>query len=160
VSNSPRTLPSALVCSSEGSYAGNATQVFSAVTCLDRTDSKDLAHYASEAGSSSAKAPTWGPYMAWSTLQCGYWPAAANNGPKRITASGSGPILALGTTRDPATPYKWAQSLASELQNGHLVTFDGDGHTAYMRSNSCVDNAVDSFLLKGVVPPSSLRCAT
>jgi len=79
-------------------------------------------------------APTWGPYLAWSTLQCGFWPAASNNAPMKITAPGSGPIVVLGTTRDPATPYKWAQSLASQLQNGHLVTFDGDGLTAYMRS--------------------------
>jgi hypothetical protein len=64
----------------------------------------------------------------------------------------------VGTTRDPATPYKWAQGLAAELQNGHLITYNGDGHTAYMRSNSCIDDAVDSYLVKGVVPKRGLRC--
>jgi len=66
--------------------------------------------------------------------------------------------VVVGTTRDPATPYQWAQGLASDLENGHLITFDGDGHTAYTRSNSCVDDAVDAYLLKGVVPPPGLRC--
>ena len=144
--------------SRQGAYTSNLMQVIYAVNCLDRTDSKDLTHYESEARSLSAKAPTWGSFLAWSTVPCGFWPVPANNAPKKITATGSGPIVVVGTTRDPATPYKWAQGLASELENGHLITFDGDGHTAYTRSNSCVNNAVDAYLLKGAVPAAGLRC--
>ena len=143
---------------SKGAYAGNLMQVIYAVNCLDRSDSRDLAHFESESRSLSAQAPTWGPFLAWSTVPCGYWSVPANNAPKKITAAGSGPIVVVGTTRDPATPYKWAQGLAAELQNGHLITFDGDGHTAYTRSNPCVDNAVDAYLLKGRVPPAGLKC--
>jgi hypothetical protein len=144
--------------SGKGTYDSNLMQVIYAVNCLDRSDTPDLTHYVSEARSLSAKAPTWGPFLAWSTMPCGYWPTAANNAPKKITAAGSGPIVVVGTTRDPATPYKWAQGLASGLESGHLITFNGDGHTAYTRSNSCVDGAVDAYLLKGRVPPDGLRC--
>jgi len=144
--------------SDRGIYNDNLMQVLNAVNCLDRSDSKDLAHYESEARSLSAQAPTWGPLLAWGSIPCGYWPVPANNAPKKITAADSGPIVVVGTTRDPATPYRWAQGLASELENGHLITFNGDGHTAYTRSNSCVDNAVDAYLLKGAVPPAGLKC--
>lgn len=144
--------------SSQGSYTGNLMQVIYAVNCLDRSESRELAHFESEVRSLGAKAPTWGPFLAWSTMPCGYWPAPANNAPKVVRASGSGPIVVVGTTRDPATPYKWAQGLASGLENGYLITFDGDGHTAYTRSNSCVNDAVDAYLLKARVPTAGLRC--
>jgi len=144
--------------SDRGTYEDNLMQAIYPVNCLDRSDSKDLAHYESDARTLSASAPTWGAFLAWGSLPCGYWSVPANNVPKKISAAGSGPILVVGTTRDPATPYKWAQALASELENGHLITFNGDGHTAYTRSNSCVNDAVDAFLLKGRVPPDGLEC--
>jgi hypothetical protein len=141
-----------------GTYPSNLMQVIYAVNCLDRSDSKLLTHYEAEASSLAATAPTWGPFLAWSSVPCGYWPVPAKGAPKAITAAGSGPIVVVGTTRDPATPYRWAQGLAAELENGHLLTYVGDGHTAYMRLNPCIDDAVDAYLVKGDVPPPGLRC--
>jgi len=142
---------------SAGTYPGNLMQVIYAVNCLDRPDTRDLGHYQSEARSLAVKAPTWGPFLAWSSVPCGYWPVPGA-APRKVTATGSGPIVVVGTTRDPATPYKWAQGLAADLENGHLITHDGDGHTAYMRNDECVDDAVDAYLVKGAVPRPGLRC--
>ncbi len=64
----------------------------------------------------------------------------------------------IGTTRDPATPYAWAKSLAEQLDSGVLVSRDGDGHTGYNRGNACVDDAVHAYLLEGTVPDDGLSC--
>jgi predicted alpha/beta hydrolase family esterase len=78
--------------------------------------------------------------------------------PHRIAAPGADPILVVGTTRDPATPYAWAEALASQLDSGVLVTRDGDGHTGYNAGNECTSAAVESYLIEGVVPAEGLSC--
>jgi hypothetical protein len=79
--------------------------------------------------------------------------------PHTIRAAGADPIVVVGTTRDPATPYAWARSLAGQLASGRLVTYDGDGHTAYGRHNDCVDSAVNRYLVEGQPPAAGLRCS-
>ncbi|UJH70492.1 alpha/beta hydrolase [Ornithinimicrobium sp. INDO-MA30-4] len=66
--------------------------------------------------------------------------------------------MVVGTTGDPATPYDWAVKLADTLDSGVLLTYEGEGHTAYGRSNSCIDDAIDGFLIDDVVPEDGLTC--
>lgn len=146
-----------------GGYADNMQEAFYAITCLDKGESPDLGERQAEAERVSKVAPTFGSVLVWSSLPCGYWPrpaSAPQGAPAKVAATGSGPIVVVGTTRDPATPYEWAQRLADQLDNGVLLSFDGDGHTAYLRSgaNSCIDKAVDAWFLKGTVPQDGLRC--
>lgn len=141
-----------------GTYSGNLIEALYAVNCLDRPDTDSLADHEQAAEASEAKAPTWGPNLVWSSLACGYWPVKAANPPAKITAEGSDLIVVVGTTRDPATPYEWAVMLDEQLANSTLITFDGDGHTAYTRSNSCVDDAINDYLVKGTAPQADLRC--
>ncbi|HET7475032.1 MAG TPA: alpha/beta hydrolase [Dermatophilaceae bacterium] len=142
----------------KGRYQGNLLQVIYAVNCLDRAVSPDPPAFAAEAARLQALAPTWGRLLAWGSAVCSVWPVPATGKPQRIDAAGSGPIVVVGTTRDPATPYSAAVRLADELAQGRLVTYDGDGHTAYRRSNACVDRAVDGFLLTETLPAEGLRC--
>ncbi|WP_316522737.1 alpha/beta hydrolase [Kitasatospora brasiliensis] len=102
--------------------------------------------------------PHFGRDMAWMALACTYWPVPATGAAHTIRAAGAAPIVVIGTTRDPATPYAWAQSLAGQLESGRLLTFDGDGHTAYGRHSGCVDDAVNRFLLTGEAPEQGKRC--
>jgi pimeloyl-ACP methyl ester carboxylesterase len=79
-----------------------------------------------------------------------------------LTAKGSAPILVIGTTGDPATPYAMAQHVAKLLQNGHLITYHGNGHTAYNKdttpADECVNTAVDNFFVHGTVPKTDPQC--
>jgi hypothetical protein len=64
----------------------------------------------------------------------------------------------IGTTGDPATPYESAEALASQLESGVLLTREGDGHTAYLSGNTCIQRAVDKYLVDGTVPKKGTRC--
>ncbi|MGW2375557.1 MULTISPECIES: alpha/beta hydrolase [Kitasatospora] len=102
--------------------------------------------------------PHFGRDMAWMALTCAYWPVRATGAAHTIRATGAAPIVVVGTTRDPATPYAWARSLAGQLESGRLLTYDGDGHTAYGRRSTCVDDAVNRYLLTGEAPEQGQRC--
>ncbi|MGB7818847.1 MAG: alpha/beta hydrolase [Ornithinibacter sp.] len=141
-----------------GGYSGNIMEVIYAVNCLDKPESADVAEHEQLADEAEAKAPTWGPFLMWSSLPCGFWPVEATSTPETISASGADPIVVIGTTRDPATPYEWAVRLRDQLDDAALISYDGDGHTAYTRSNSCVDDAVDAYFIDGTVPQDGLRC--
>ena len=64
----------------------------------------------------------------------------------------------IGTKYDPATPYQWAQTLHKTLSNSVLLTWEGDGHTAYGKAGSCLNDPVDKYLLTGKVPQDGLVC--
>ncbi|MDX3235545.1 alpha/beta hydrolase [Streptomyces sp. ME03-5709C] len=102
--------------------------------------------------------PQFGAFYNEDLSTCAHWPARPTQLPRRVTARGAPPILVVGTTRDPATPYDQARSLASQLDSGRLLTWDGDGHTAYQRGSRCVDTAVDDYLLHGLLPPTGAVC--
>ncbi|MDX2812482.1 alpha/beta hydrolase [Streptomyces sp. PA03-5A] len=103
-------------------------------------------------------APQFGAYYAGFLPMCADWPTRPTQVPHRISARGAPPILVVGTTRDPATPYEQARALAAQLSSGRLLTWDGDGHTAYQQGSACVDTAVDGYFLHGRLPPDGTVC--
>lgn len=142
----------------DGRYTDNSTEAFYAVTCLDRPYGGTVDDVRRLADEWAAEAPTFGPSLAWSLLTCADWPGDGERIMK-TTAAGSNPILVVSTTRDPATPHAWGQILVDELENGHLLTYDGRGHTAYQRGSGCVDEVVDDYLLTGALPEDGTVCS-
>ena len=142
----------------DGSYDSNSTEAFVAINCLDYESASDLPTMRAEQAELIAAAPVLGPQLAFGGAQCAGWPypPAWQRGP--IAAAGSADILVVGTTNDPATPYVWAQALARQLENGHLITYKGEGHTAYNKGSDCVDAAVDDYLVDGAVPTTDVAC--
>lgn len=142
----------------DGSYRDNSTEAFMAINCVDYSYNDDPAAMRAQAAQIEAAAPVIGKYMAFGDIGCANWPHSFSGERTQIHATGAAPILVVGTTNDPATPYVWAKNLAGQLDSGHLVTYTGEGHTAYNKSNACVNNAVDDYLLKGTVPATDPRC--
>lgn len=142
----------------DGTYKDNQTEAFISINCLDAHGDGNVEQMRSEAAQLKQLAPVFGPQMSWGGTGCPNWPVEAKRDRVPIVANGSADILVVGTTNDPATPYKWAVTLADTLENGHLITYQGEGHTAYNKSNPCVNDAVDGFLVKGTVPAADPMC--
>jgi pimeloyl-ACP methyl ester carboxylesterase len=153
----------ALVVAMSDSYnadgSTNGADVGEAVDCLDHPVTKDLASFSSLAKTFRASAPVFGPLLAWGEAACAVWPAAPTRTPAPARAVGAPPILVVGTTHDPATPYAWAVSLAGELSHGVLLTRDGSDHVAYFYS-ACVRSYVQTYLVIGSTPAPGAVCSS
>ncbi|MFB7557003.1 alpha/beta hydrolase [Streptomyces brevispora] len=104
--------------------------------------------------------PVFGAFLAWDTAGwCSGWPVKGEHDTPEASAPGAGPVLVVGTTGDPATPYEGARKMADELGKGVgiLLTNKGEGHGAYGRG-TCVTSTVDTYFLDGKVPADGTTC--
>ena len=142
----------------DGAYADNSGQVITAISCLDSPGGLTEADVEAQTPRFVAASPVFGRALAWGALGCSDWPIESANPLPDIDAAGAPPIVVIGTTRDPATPYESAEALASQLESGVLLTRDGDGHTAYLSGNSCITKTVDRYFADGTVPEEGTTC--
>jgi pimeloyl-ACP methyl ester carboxylesterase len=135
----------------------NGGDVNNAVNCLDHPVGRHPGAYAALASRAATAAPIFGPLLVWGMVQCAVWPVLPTRTPGPVTAAGSPPILVVGTTGDPATPYQWAVALAHQLQHGELLTWEGTSHVAYFYS-PCVRAYDQAYLVSGTPPPPGTTC--
>ena len=140
-------------------YVDNSMEALYAVNCLDEPNSRSVQDVRRLLPKFEKASPTFGDVFAWFLIGCPHWPVRTAEPIPKIDAPGAPPIVVVGTTDDPATPYSSAVALAKELKSGVLVTRVGEGHTGFGRGNQCVDNAVNDFFAEGKVPPDGLRCS-
>ena len=131
---------------------------FQAVTCLDYPVEGDKTTWAAQYEQAKREAPVFADSAVGMDLVCSVWGHNGTRKPTQIHARGAAPILVVGTTGDPATPYAWSKSLAEQLDSGQLLTWEGNGHTAYGGDASCVNDAVDAYLISGTMPKKGLTC--
>lgn len=140
------------------SYLDNSIAAQNAVNCLDRDDYVPWQQVPALVPAFQKASPTFGRAFATMVASCDFYPVASHHRTAAIRAAGAAPIVVIGTTRDPVTPLTWARALAGQLASGVLVTRNGDGHTAYSEGNACINNAVENYFVKGVVPREGLAC--
>lgn len=143
---------------SDGTYRGNSTEAFTAVSCLDTTDEtatdEDMARDQREL---SEQAPTFGPYLGYTEAACQGWPYGPAD-EQTGSYTGETEILVVGATQDPATPYAWSEALTEQLGAARLLTRDGLGHVSYTSGNGCIVESVDAYLLEGALPEEDTVC--
>jgi pimeloyl-ACP methyl ester carboxylesterase len=142
----------------EGAYTTNLAEALRAITCADYPAQNSVEVMKEQARQLNDAAPYLGVFLTFGDLGCLSWPHHPDQPRAAIAAPGAAPILVLGTTNDPSTPYEWAIAVAAQLESGVLVTREGDGHTAFNKGNACVDDTVEQYLVDGVVPPADVTC--
>ncbi|GAB1693754.1 alpha/beta hydrolase [Krasilnikovia sp. M28-CT-15] len=139
----------------DGTYS-NLFDANLAVNCADAGDVPSVAKIRELQAQWRTKYPLFGAPLAIGMLPCAFWPGKRDPYPAG-EAKGAPPIVVVGTTGDPATPYENTAALAKMLGTGHVLTWEGEGHTAYP-STKCIVGAVDSYLIDLTVPREGLRC--
>ena len=140
--------------------SSSRTEAYWAINCADYAQESE-ADYLKYAKKLKREAPAIGAFSAQDTVafyMCAELPHHPKSNPGPYRAKGSAPIVVIGTRHDPATPYHWAQALHKTLENSVLLTWEGEGHTAYATAGSCIQSLVDKYLLTGEVPKDGLVC--
>jgi pimeloyl-ACP methyl ester carboxylesterase len=141
-----------------GHYS-NQSAANAAINCLDHPDPvHTVADVTAELPAYQQISPLLGASFAWDGLMCAYWPVSPQNQPHPVHYAGTPPILIVGTIYDPATPYPSALQMTDQLRSAVLLTYNGDGHTAYQRGSNCINAAVDDYLTQAAIPATGTVC--
>ncbi|QGQ18628.1 alpha/beta fold hydrolase [Cellulomonas sp. JZ18] len=131
-----------------------------AVLCTDGLHPLRVRDVVGAAERIERQAPDFGASWAWPSAPCALtaWTARDEDawvgGFSPRTAA---PVLVVGNTWDPATPYGGAVALSRKLPNSRLLSSDSWGHTAYGTS-ACATGAIDRYLVAGELPAPGAAC--
>ncbi|MFI2201548.1 alpha/beta hydrolase [Streptomyces sp. NPDC020192] len=131
------------------------------ISCLDERERPTLAETKRRLAEFERISPVFGDFLGWDTAGwCHAWPVPGQYETPQVSAPGAAPILLVGNTGDPATPYEGARRMADALGKGVGVelTWKGEGHGAYGNRSDCVDSTVNAYLLNGTVPEDGKVC--
>ncbi|MFI9581422.1 alpha/beta hydrolase [Streptomyces sp. NPDC052236] len=145
--------------SENGDYS-NLQAANAAINCVDYKERYSLEQAKAKLPEFRAASPVFGEWLAWGLMGCNDWPVSGTWSDPDVSAAGAPPIVVIGNTGDPATPYEGAKKMANELGPGVGVelTYKGEGHGAYNSGNACVQRAVNAYLLDGRAPTAGTVC--
>lgn len=141
----------------DGTYA-NTEDANSAINCLDHPVPPNISDYDALAAEYQQASPTFGQAFQYDWVGCTFWPVKPTRTPGPLDAPGAPPILLVGGTNDPATPYAWAQAVHSQIANSVLLTREGNGHGSYGAS-VCADDAENAYLINLTLPADGTICS-
>ncbi|MFF8842839.1 alpha/beta hydrolase [Streptomyces sp. NPDC015127] len=155
------TLSDAMTGRSENGTYSNIQAAGTAIRCADAKERYTLEQTKAKLPTFRKASPVFGTFLGWGLMGCTDWPVQGAWSHPDVAAPGAAPIVVIGNTGDPATPYEGAKAMKEALGKGVgvLLTYRGEGHGAYGNS-ACVDRAVDGYLLNGRVPKDGTTCTS
>ena len=141
--------------SADGSY-GNELEAFQTISCADTAERLTVEQTDAQAALFSEVAPHLSPEGSAGGYFCTFFPESTD--PRiTITGVGAGPIVVIGTTGDPATPFESTVRMSNTLEDGRLVIVEADQHTGY-GVNRCVIDVVNDYLIELTAPADETEC--
>ncbi|MFI8203434.1 alpha/beta hydrolase [Streptomyces sp. NPDC085937] len=143
-------------------HYGTTTHSQRVISCLDDKQRPTLEETKKLLPEFEEISPVFGSFLGWDTAGwCHDWPVPGQFDTPEVSAPGAAPVLVVGNTGDPATPYEGARRMADELGEdvGVVLTWKGEGHGAYGSGSDCVDSTVNAYLLAGTVPEDGKVCS-
>ncbi|MGX1565639.1 alpha/beta hydrolase [Streptomyces sp. NPDC055506] len=143
-------------------HYGTTTHSQRVISCLDDRQRPTAARTKELLPEFEKISPVFGTFLGWDTAGwCHDWPVPGQHDTPEVSAPGAAPVLVIGNTGDPATPYEGARKMADELGKGVgvMLTWRGQGHGAYGSGSDCVDSTVNAYLLDGSVPKDGKVCS-
>ena len=145
--------------SPDGTYGSLVNGAFAATSCIESPPAPtEILAPDPVAGQIQKASPFFGPWEEWHGIYCAFWPELPRAHPP-LTITGAPPILLIGASNDPATPYAWAKSVSQQIPGSVLLTRVGNGHTSYGFSD-CINSAEDAYLTDLVLPPQGTTCSS
>ncbi len=141
---------------SNGTYSPVAEANVS-IACADGAVPTAVSTYATEAQRMNVIDPVFGADVVWGLLVCADWPF--HPAAREFHTVDTVPLLLVGATGDPATPYQWAVGALPFFPGSVLLTRDGDGHVSFGKSR-CADADEAAYLTRLVLPPAGTVCRT
>ena len=143
---------------SSGHYFNNQNDIGIAINCLDWNTRRSFEELTKVVSNFIKASETFGRYIAYGDLPCTYWKAPPLQPKLPFKDIRSTKFIIIGVTKDPATPYIWAENLAKEFPDSILLTLNGEGHTGHNRGVKCIDSKVDAYFLRGELPDPGISC--
>ncbi|WP_282852523.1 alpha/beta hydrolase [Gulosibacter sediminis] len=146
-----------------GTYYSNQEEAFTAINCLDYplvTDKATIKAFNQKLQDVTLfQAPMTEAQLEVGDVTCENWPVQSRvTEQEPVVGAGAAPVLVVATTNDPATPLKWAEAVAEQLESASLLVYEGEGHIAYDEGSECVIGTVDDYLITGNLPEGDINC--
>jgi pimeloyl-ACP methyl ester carboxylesterase len=142
--------------SQDGTW-GNELEAFRVIDCMDQPLRETVEEVDAETPAFHDAAPRLVPADSAGGYACGFLPPPTD--PRvEVTADGAGPVVVIGTTGDPSTPFDSTRTMADKLQDGRLVAVTANQHTGY-GANECVIDVVNKYLVDLEPPDDETTCA-
>ena len=145
--------------SPDGTYGNLVNGAFAATACIENPPAPTEILSPDPVGGQIVRlSPFFGPWEEWHGIYCAFWPELPRTY-RPLTVRGAPPILLIGASNDPATPYVWAKSVSQQIPRSVLLTRVGNGHTSYGFSD-CISAAEDAYLTNLALPAQGTTCTS